>query len=152
MTDAITSELMAVIGVLHAGDKAAARERFALIWERLDPADHFHRCVLAHYMADAQEDLAEELRWDQRALDAASQATADEFADRLPGVTLASFVPSLHLNLASDHERLGTLDLARHHAALAARAADGLGDSELAGLTRSAIARLATRLGVWNPS
>lgn len=103
-------------------------------------------CVLAHYMADAQDDLREELRWDQLALDAASAAVPQEFDGRFPGMTLASFFPSLYLNLAADYEKLGDLALARKHAVMAAEAVPALDDSGLGSMTSAAIERLLGRL------
>ena len=63
------------------------------------------------------------------------------------GVTLAVFMPSLHLNLAADYERVGELTLARVHATEAAEASRALPASPLGDLTRDAIARINRRLG-----
>lgn len=62
----------------HTGDLDGARQRFTEIWEEIaSDGDPFHRCVLAHYMADLQQDPQEELAWDLRALDAAASVTDD---------------------------------------------------------------------------
>ena len=141
-----TFELMGIIERLQRGERTIARAQFEATWARLDSSDLFHRCVLAHYMADAQDDLREELRWDQLALDAASAAVPQEFDGRFPGMTLASFFPSLHLNLAADYEKLGDLALARKHAVMAAEAVPALDDSGLGSMTSAAIERLLGRL------
>lgn len=138
-----TDDLLAAISQLHSGGGCAALET---LWANLDPDDRFCRCVAAHYLADAQTDPREELRWDQLALAAATGATAEEFADAMPGITLASFMPSLHLNLAASYERLGDLARARDHADVASAAASVLPATELGELTRHAIDRLTRRL------
>jgi hypothetical protein len=143
----VTAEIMAAIERLHGGEREAARATFEAIWTRLDPADAFHRCVLAHYMADAQDEPHDELAWDLRALEAASSASPEAFDDRFPGLTLASFFPSLHLNLAASCEAVGQLERAREHVAHASAAAHALGDGDLARTTRGAIERMLARLG-----
>ena len=57
----------------HAGDREEARNRFARAvgGDRRGRATPLHRCTLAHYMADTQDDPADELGWDLRALSAA---------------------------------------------------------------------------------
>lgn len=138
-----TAELMAAIELLHSGAGSAALEA---VWAEIEPDDRFDRCVAAHYLADAQSDPREELRWDELALAAATDAAPEEFSDVIPGVTLASFLPSLHLNLAADYERLGDLPRARAHAAAAMQAASALPATELGELTRQAIDRITRRL------
>ncbi len=58
--------------LLHAGDREEARNRLGALWAELgSDGDPLHRCTLAHYMADAQDDPGDELAWDLRALTAA---------------------------------------------------------------------------------
>lgn len=99
--------------------------------------DWFHRGVLGDDLSDAQDDAHAELEWDELALDAAPEA----FDDRFPGLTLASFFPSLHLNLAADLEKLG-----RHGAAAARTSLDALPDTPLGRMTRDAVEPLDQRL------
>lgn len=146
MSSPLTDRLIAAIGVLHAGNRIEARALFLELERELAHDDHFHRCVLAHYMADAQDDAADELRWDRLALDAALQATPSEFDGRFPGMTRASFFPSLHLNVAASCEKLGLRAEAIAQAELAHRALGDLQDTPLGQLTRDAIRRLRTRL------
>ena len=69
--------------------------------------DDFHRCVIAHFMADLQEDERDELMWDERAL-AAVDGVSDERAQEYhPSLQVRGFMPSLYLSLADDHRRLG---------------------------------------------
>jgi hypothetical protein len=63
----------------HAGagdyrcERDTARELFAEVWSEIggEGGDPFHRCALAHAMADVQGSAPEELTWDLRALRAA---------------------------------------------------------------------------------
>ncbi|WP_394823372.1 hypothetical protein [Pendulispora albinea] len=147
MMDPITAEIIDVVGVLRGGDRTGARIRFADLWLRVQHGDAFHRCVLCHYMADAQDEVEKELHWDQLALHAASFATEAQSTRAFEGVTLASFFPELHLNLAADYEKLGDLELARFHVLKAREKLGGLPDSELVNVTRMALERLDRRLG-----
>lgn len=147
MKPGLTADILAAIANLQAGHRDRARLQLEAIWARVDPDDLFHRCITAHYLADAQEDAGEELRWDALAMTAARRASPAEFDGRFPGVTLATFMPSLHLNLAASYERVGELTLARVHAAEAKETAAALPSTDIADLTRKAIDRLNRRLG-----
>ncbi len=52
----------------HAGERDAARGVFSAVWEEIggEAGYPFHRCALAHAMADVQDDPADELVWDLR--------------------------------------------------------------------------------------
>ena len=135
--------------MLHrGGDREEARNRLAALWAETDPAvDHFHRCTIAHYLADTQEDPADELAWDQRAMAAAEALTEDEVHWGEQALAVRALYPSLHLNLAVDHAALGDERTARRElraarAHVSALAEDGYGDG-----VRAAIHRLAQRLG-----
>ena len=147
MKPGLSADILAAVATLHRGDRDQARGELEAIWARVEPDDYFHRCVVAHYLADAQSDPAEELRYDLLALSAARRATPAEFDGRFPGMTLAGFFPSLHLNLAADYERVGEFTLARMHAAEARAASAALPPTQLGDLTRDAIARITRRLG-----
>ena len=75
------------------------------MWTEIEDGDPFHQCVLAHYMADAQDDPAEELKWDRRA-STLRTASCKERPDAA-GLTVLSLYPSLHLNLADVLHRTG---------------------------------------------
>jgi len=47
----------------HRGERAAARLLFAQIWDEIggEQGDPLHVCVLAHAMADVQDDVHQEL-------------------------------------------------------------------------------------------
>ena len=137
--DAVMTRIGQAVILLHAGDREEARNRLGAIWAELgEDGDRLHRCTLAHYMADAQDDPADELAWDLRALTAADGAG--------PRGAMGAFYPSLHLNLAADYVKLHRPDAARVHlnrarAACAVLADDGYGNG-----VRAAIARLELRL------
>lgn len=129
---------------LAAADRDAARTRLVAVWAEVEDGDALHRCVLAHYLADLQDDVRDELRWDLRAL-----AAADEVARERSG----ALYPSLHLNLGDDYRRLGAAAQAREHLALAQAAEPVLPDDGYGRMIRGGIATLAERLaGVAAPS
>ncbi|MEU2728181.1 hypothetical protein ABZ650_10735 [Streptomyces griseoviridis] len=137
----------------HAGDLDGARQRFTEIWEGISPdGDPFHRCVLAHYMADLQPDPRSELAWDLRALDAAASVTDDRAKQHDSSLAIRGFYPSLHLNLAADFHRLRDTAQARTHLAQAREHLDALDDDAYGHGIRSAIERLASRLAEEDPA
>src|SRR5690606_13414523 len=77
--------------------------------------DVFHRCTLAHYLADLYDVPAESLVWDVRALDAAVVLTDERAREHHESLRVAGFYPNLHLNLADHLRRLGTLLAATEH-------------------------------------
>jgi hypothetical protein len=144
--DPITAELMAIIGVLHGGERALARERFGELWARIEGRDAFHECVLCHYMADAQDDPADELAWDLRALNAADGLADWPPARCGPAGPVRGLYPSLHLNLAADYVKLQRPEAARVHLARARAATRVLADDGYGNGVRAAIARLEQRM------
>ena len=77
------------------GEREAARKLFSEVWREIGvTGDPLHRCALAHWMADVQDEVEEELLWDLRALEAADLVT-DERARRA-GVagSVSGFYPS----------------------------------------------------------
>ena len=148
-----TDPVMARIGhgvELHhgRGERDAARHEFAQLWEEIggEQGDPLHVCVLAHSMADVQDDVGEELVWDQRALAAADQLTDDRVAQAGVPLSVAGLYPSLHLNLADCYRKLGDLDRARDHLRRAAAGIGALGDDEYGRLIKDGLARLTQQL------
>jgi hypothetical protein len=149
--DGITTRIGQVVILLHGGDREEARNRFAALWEEIgEDGSPLHRCTLAHYMADTQDDPEAELAWDLRALRAADAGGggAEDAGHRWPGVgrTLRGLYPALHLSLAGDYHRLGEHQLARGHLGRARATAAGLADDEYGDGIRAAIARMGQRL------
>jgi len=132
----------------HRGQRAAARDLFAQIWDEIggERGDPLHVCVLAHAMADVQDDVHQELVWDQRALAAADSLTDARVAEA--GVTLpvAGLYPSLHLNLGECYRKLGDLGRAREYLQHAQAGIGALGDDEYAQLINAGLDQLAQQL------
>jgi hypothetical protein len=89
------------IELSQSGDRETSCRLFAEAWEEIggERGDPFHRCALAHSMADVQDDVREEPLWDRRALEAADMVS-DERATAARVISpFAGFYPSLHLKL-----------------------------------------------------
>ncbi|BCL32138.1 hypothetical protein GCM10017557_69970 [Streptomyces aurantiacus] len=133
--------------LLHGGDREEARGRFLDLWAEIgEEGDALHRCTLAHYMADAQDDPSDELAWDLRALSAADELTQARAAERHRSLAVRTFYPSLHLNLAADYAKLGRSEAARGHLGVARDSVGVLGDDAYGDGIRAGIGRLESRL------
>ncbi|MEU8590402.1 hypothetical protein AB0C59_25880 [Streptomyces sp. NPDC048664] len=131
----------------HGGDREEARDRFLRLWTELgEDGDPLHRCTLAHYMADTQDDPADELAWDLRALSAADECADGRPAGHDGALAARAFYPALHLNLAADYVKLGRSDAAHVHLRQARGAVGVLGDDRYGDGVRAAIAHLERRL------
>ncbi|MFI9823492.1 hypothetical protein ACIHFC_23955 [Streptomyces sp. NPDC052013] len=145
--DAVLTRIGQVVMLHHAGDREEARHRLLDLWAELgEHGDPLHRCTLAHYLADTQDDPEVELAWDLRALTAAEEVAGDRAAAYEGPLAVRALYPSLHLDLAADYARLGRPDAARTHLQRARRAAGTLGDDSYGEGVRSAIRRLEIRL------
>ncbi|MEZ7124596.1 hypothetical protein ACBR40_04585 [Nonomuraea sp. AD125B] len=133
----------------HQGQREAARDLFAEIWEDIggEEGDPLHICVLAHAMADVQDDVHEELVWDLRALAAVGQVTDERLAGAGVALSVAGLYPSLHLNLTECYRKLGDLDRAREHLRQARAEIGRLGDDDYGRLIRGGLERLEQQLG-----
>ncbi|AXK37472.1 hypothetical protein DVA86_19210 [Streptomyces armeniacus] len=135
--------------ILHrGGDREEARNRFARLWEEAgeDEAALFHRCTIAHYMADTQDHPADELEWDRRALAAADALSGERVAWGRHELAVRALYPSLHLNLAADHVKLHDTRAARRELLLARGTAAELAHDDYGQGIRAAIDRLELRL------
>lgn len=144
-------EIMARIGMGLAlsqrGQREAARQLFLEIWDDIGPAgDPLHRCALAHSMADVQDEAAEELVWDLRALEAADLISDERSRQGGVSIPVSGFYPSLHLNLGEGYRKLGDLQSARDHLRRGRAAAGGLANDGYGRLVTGALDRLADRL------
>ncbi|MGW6502877.1 tetratricopeptide repeat protein [Nonomuraea angiospora] len=133
----------------HQGQPEAARDLFAQIWDDIggEQGDPLHVCVLAHSMADVQDDVHEELMWDLRALAAADRVTDEQVAQAGVALPVAGLYPSLHLNLSECYRKLGDLDRAREHLQQARAGIGALGDDGYGKLIKGGLERLAEQLG-----
>lgn len=130
------------------GRNAEARALFDQLWTRVEAGagSPLDRCVLAHSIADAQDDAAEELRWDITALEAAGAVTDEHVAAAGVGLTAAALLPSLYLNVAECHVKLGDVVEARVHLDHARQTMAALPDNEYGALIRGGLDDLERRL------
>lgn len=151
--DAMMTRIGQVVMLHHGGDREEARGRFLDLWGEIgEGGDPLHRCTLAHYLADTQDDPADELAWDLRALSAAEELTDGDVSERHRSLAARAFYPSLHLNLAADYVKLGRSEAARSHLRRARGAAGALGNDRYGDGVRAAIGRLELRLDGADPS
>lgn len=98
------------------------------------------RCVVAHHLAVLQKTAEESLIWDQRALTAVFS----------PGIPLDDglrcFLPSLYLNLADSHRRVGDFDGARMQLAIARGHLRILAEDAYGAMIRSGLDRVEEAL------
>ena len=128
----------------HQGEREAARLEFEAIGDEIggEQGDPLHVCTLAHAMADARDDLREELLWDLRALSAADLLTDARMTQAGVGLPAGGLYPSLHLNLSECYRKLGDLGRAREHFERAEATVGALGDDEYGrAATRSVLIR-----------
>ncbi|MBA2946805.1 tetratricopeptide repeat protein [Streptomyces himalayensis] len=145
--DAMMTRIGQVIMLHRGGDRAEARDRFLGLWSEIgEDGDPLHRCTLAHYMADTQDDPADELAWDLRALSAAEELTDGRLAQHEQSLAVRALYPSLHLNLAADYFKLGRSEAARTHLSRARGAVGALADDSYGAGIRAAIGRLEVKL------
>lgn len=143
-TAAIPDPTMEAIGkavVLgREGNSESARGELLAIWQQIGVAgDPFHRCTLAHYLADLYEDPAEALIWDVRALDAADGLTDERAQHHHASLQVAGFYPSLFLNIADNLRRLGAFEAAAEHIGNAEQHTIALPDDAYGNTIRAAI-------------
>ena len=134
--DNVMAEMGAAVEQGRAGDREGARIALEKLWEKA--AEPLHRCSIAHFAADLQDSVADELMWDERALAA---LTGEHLQEN------RAFLPSLHLNLADVHRRAGHPAEARHHLDAAGVHLDLLSDDEYGRMIRSGIERNRAELG-----
>jgi hypothetical protein len=98
------------------------------------------RCTIAHFLADTEQSVAQELEWDLLALEAATGCADSKDRDAVDEA-VASFLPSLHLNVGDAYRRSGERDFALQHAVngiarIGSLPEGGYGDIVRSGLTR----------------
>lgn len=138
-------EVMTAVGVTLAGDKEQGRAELLRAWEGTGQDDHAQRCVLAHYLADLEPDLGEEVRWDELAL-AAYPHIGDSELTPLGIPTARGLAPSLHLNLGDGYLRQGRADDATAQLSAGLACLDALPEDGYGALIRTGLSRLQSRL------
>lgn len=140
MDDPIMATIAQVQQTALRGDREEAATAYGQLWAQVEHGRALHRVCVAHYMADLQDDPAEELLWDERALAAAAEVTREDAA------AVAPLLASLHVNAAGALHRLGRDDEARQQLTAARRSEEALPDDGYGRLVRSRIEVLTTEL------
>ncbi|GIJ24462.1 hypothetical protein [Micromonospora lutea] len=148
ITDPTILRIGEAVQLNHGGEREAARRMFEEIWEEIggEQGDPLQRCTLAHAMADAQDDVEQELLWDQRALTAAGLITEERIAEAGVMLSVEGLYPSLHLNLSECYRKLGDLDRAHEHLKQAQATIGALGDDAYGQLIRDGLKQMTERL------
>lgn len=151
MTAVDWPDVVAAVTTTLGGDRDAGRRDLLRCWESLGHTGYAaQRCVLAHYLADLEPDLDDEVRWDERAL----AAYADVQPHDLEAIGIpeaAGLAPSLHLNLGDGYRRQGRMREAQDQVAAGLVASGSLSDDGYGAMVRSGLQRLADRLAAGAP-
>jgi hypothetical protein len=140
--DTTSPEMAEIIAAINLSDKQRSRTLLLELWERHSPdGAALALCSMAHALADTETEIANELEWDLRSLEAATGSREPENHQARPGIP-ASFFPSMHLSIAEGYRRMGDLELARRHVACAERRMDTLPDDAYGALIRGGLRRL----------
>ena len=86
MTD--WGDITDAIGLALGGEKQQGRDALADCWAATADTDHAQRCVIAHYLADLQPTLDDEVAWDETALSEHAHVVDEDLAP--VGMTSAS--------------------------------------------------------------
>jgi hypothetical protein len=143
MTD--WEHITSAVGLALAGDTQRGRDALSDCWHATTEADHAQRCVIAHYLADLQSSLDEEVSWDEVAMSEHGHVADEDLAS--VGITSAAgLAPSLHLNLGDGYLRQGRVDAARAQLHAGVQSLDVLPADGYGALIRSGLDRLETRV------
>ena len=141
----VWTTILEAIGEAQTGDRATGRQRLLGCWEQTEPSQHAYRCVLAHYLADVQITVDDEVSWDTTALEEYEYLGGDDLA--AVGIPAAAgLAPSLHLNLGDGYLRQGRLAEATEQARAGLASIDVLVDDGYGRMVREGLARLADRV------
>ncbi len=137
-------EVVAAVGQAQQG-MPGGREALLEQWSATSGDEHGQRCVLAHYLADGEPELADEVAWDEVAL-REHALLADDALAAIGIPSAGAMAPSLHLNLGDGYRRQGRVVEARVQLEAGLAAVDTLGDDGYGALVRGGLDRLAERL------
>lgn len=143
-TDSLMDDLHSAIVVAQTGDHSEARRLFTEIVPRLGD-DAGKNCILAHYMADVQDSVADELLWDLRSLHHLKQVTEDQIEVLGSSLRTKGFYASIYLNIANCYMKLGERDQLIKYLDLADASCDLLDQDEYGNFIRSRVALLRSR-------
>lgn len=143
MTD--WDDVLAAVAAALAGDKPGGLRLLTDCWNSTSPEDHARRCVLAHYLADVQEELDAEIGWDVTAL--REHGFLEEGDLKPVGIPSArGMLPSLHLNLGDGYLRRGQILLAREHQQAGQSHSSHLSNDGYSAMIRSGLDNLGLRI------
>ena len=137
--------ILEAIGLAQTGDRTTGQQALLTCWEQTDPAQHAFRCVLAHYLADVEDSVDDEVAWDTTALAEYAHLRGDDLA----GVGMpdaAGLASSLHLNLGDGFLRQGRTVEAAEQLSAGLEAVAALGDDGYGRMIRDGLDRLASRI------
>lgn len=97
-------------------------------------------------MTDVQDDVHQELVWDQRALAAADLLTDARLAQAGVGLPASGLYPSLHLSLSECYRKLGDFGRAREHLQQAQDTIGALGGDEYGQMIKAGLEQLTEQL------
>jgi len=148
MDDDLMARVTAAVQRGQAGERGTARPQLEEMWAEVERGggDDFHRCVIAHFLADLQDDDRDELMWDERALVAVGGVSDERTQEFHGSLHVRGFMPSLYLSLADDHRRLGDPDRAHEFLGKARATSDALGDDAYGELVRGALDKVERAL------
>ncbi|EAQ00649.1 hypothetical protein JNB_10759 [Janibacter sp. HTCC2649] len=136
-------EILEAVGEAQTAAHDITRDQLMALWQRTDhPAQ---RCVLAHFLADAQDSVDSEVEWDEAAWRAFGEVR-DADLEPIGVPAAAGFAPSLHLNLGDGYARLGRVEDARRELALAREAVAALADDGYGAMILRGLDGLEARL------
>jgi hypothetical protein len=142
MDDPIMATIAQVQQLALQGQREQAASAYEQLWPQVEHGRLLHRICLAHYMADLQDDPVEELRWDERALEAAAEITPQD----TDAAAVAPLRASLHVNTARTLHKLGRQEAARQQLAAARQAEQALPENGYGRLVRSQIDALSAEM------
>jgi hypothetical protein len=148
VSDKVMARIVAAVELGRSGERAAARVALDALWNEIgaNDGDAFHRCVLAHFMADLQDDDRAELHWDELALVAAASVTDERAQEYDASLHVRGLMPSLYLSLADDHRRLGAVERAQEFLDQARSVSDVLGDDPYGMMIKGALENITRAL------
>lgn len=142
-------QITAAVGLALGGARTEGAAELRRCWESTGADEHAQRSVLAHYLADLEADLDDEVAWDERALGEFSHVGDGDLA--AIGIARADgLAPSLHLNLGDGYLRQGLVAQAQAQLAAGLARQDALADDGYGAMVRSGLARLADRIDAVN--
>ncbi|HEY3814633.1 MAG TPA: hypothetical protein VGL66_15540 [Caulobacteraceae bacterium] len=143
-------EITEAAATLQRGEREQGRTMLLALWDKLSAhGDPLQLCTIAHFLADTEANVADELEWDLRALEAATgsrDADGGNADGGDSGAVPPSFLASLYLNVADASRRRGEVDAARRYARVASDKVDALPDDPYGRMIKGGLLRLEARL------